>query len=425
MSERGKMGKRGNRKLFNIMLAVLVIGAWQQTLGQDADSGSVIYGRVTTTEGTGYEGRLRFGADEEAFWGSYFNGVKDANPWAVYVPREQLRARRPVEILGITVWNREGEVGLDRPFMTRFGDIARIDARGRDLQVTLRSGTTFDLDRFSADDFADGVRIWDASRGTVDIGEWHIRSIEFLPAPRFEAPVPLYGTVRTDSAEFTGYIEWDGEHWAASDLLRIDAIDGPRSLPFDAISAVARRANASPTVLLRDGSTIVLSDAGSVLLTRGIYVDDPRYGRVRITWDAFERVDFSSGGAGPAYSDFAPGQPIRGSVTTASGSRFVGRLVYDLDESETTETLDAPRENVDYNLPFGLVASIELHAPGAAGVELPLPRVTLAGGEQLELERSGDLGAANGGLLILPDDGQPPAFVQWTDVARIDFDLPR
>src|SRR6185503_12142029 len=32
-----------------------------------------IFGHVTTVDGTPSEGRLRFGDDEEAFWGDYFN----------------------------------------------------------------------------------------------------------------------------------------------------------------------------------------------------------------------------------------------------------------------------------------------------------------------------------------------------------------
>jgi hypothetical protein len=95
---------------------------------------------------------------------------------------------------------------------------------------------------------------------------------------------------------------------------------------------------------------------------RGTYVDDRRYGRVLISWDAFERVDFSPAGSGPAYGDFPPGRPLTGTVTTRDGRRVAGRLVYDLDESETTETLDAQSHGVDYTIPFGLIASIV--APG-------------------------------------------------------------
>ena len=133
---------------------------------------------------------------------------------------------------------------------------------------------------------------------------------------------------------------------------------------------------------LLDGREIVLSGTREVGHgNRGIYVDDERYGRVLISWDAFERLDFSPGGTGPAYGDFPPGRPLTGSVITRSGRRLAGRLVYDLDERETTETLDAPSQGVDYTIPFRLIASIvrpRLEEGGA-----PRDRVTLHSDEEL------------------------------------------
>ncbi|MCA1788945.1 MAG: hypothetical protein LC667_03525, partial [Thioalkalivibrio sp.] len=56
-----------------------------------------IYGRITTIDGATFEGRLRWGGTEEAFWGDYFNGAKEDNPWAAHVPSERLPTeRRPV-----------------------------------------------------------------------------------------------------------------------------------------------------------------------------------------------------------------------------------------------------------------------------------------------------------------------------------------
>src|SRR5215203_3245543 len=131
-----------------------------------------LYGRVTDVEGVAYEGQLRFGGDEEALWSHYFNGVRDGNPWADQVPRARLpRERDAIEIFGMELFGWERRLDLGRPFMARFGDISRIDARGRDLRVTLRSGTEVELDRYAADDFADGVRGWDCRSGMVDLDE--------------------------------------------------------------------------------------------------------------------------------------------------------------------------------------------------------------------------------------------------------------
>ena len=155
---------------------------------------------------------------------------------------------------------------------------------------------------------------------------------------------------------------------------------------------------------------------------RGVYVDDPRYGRVLVSWDAFERIDFSAGGSGPAYNDFARGRPLTGSVTTLGGRRLTGRLVYDLDESETTETLDAPSQGVNYTIPFGLIASIR--PAGREEGAAQRAKVTLHDGEELQLDRAGDLGVGNAGMLIFTDGGERPEHVQWTDIERLDFHRP-
>jgi hypothetical protein len=383
-----------------------------------------IFGRVTTDDGATYEGRLRFGGNEEAFWGDYFNGFKDENPWVAHAPLEQLRERRLLEIFGVEVALWERQIDLARPFMTRFGDIARIEANGRDLRVTLKSGTVFQLDRFAADDFADGVRVWDGRYGVVDLDEWRIRAIDLLPTGRpGTATDRLYGTVRTRGGDFSGFVQWDREDGAGSDELDGQTADGELSLRFDTVRSIARDSPNSSLVTLLDGQGIVLSGTRKVGHdNRGIYVDDRRYGRVLISWDAFERVDFSSGGSGPAYGDFPAGRPLTGNVTTRAGRRLAGRLVYDLDESETTETLDAPSQGVDYTILFGLIASVVLPAPEERGAERA--RVTLHSSEELELELSGDLGEGNAGMLIFVDGGEQPEYVRWTEIEQIDFDPP-
>src|SRR6185295_17858108 len=110
------------------------------------------------------------------------------------------------------------------------------------------------------------------------------------------------------------------------------------------------------------------------------------------------RIDLTPADSGPAYDDFPPGHPLTGGVTTRDGRRLAGRLVFDLDESETTETLDAPSGGVDYTLPFGLISSIVLPGDGKGGDRRA--KVTLLSGEELRLERNGDLGEGNGGLLV-------------------------
>lgn len=426
----------------------LILAACQRDLARDvetsgttsagipaSDAGThegLLYARVTIDDGSVYEGRLRWGGDEEALWGNYFNGYKDENPWASYVPSEQLRGERPfIDIFGFRISGWGGKTDLGRPFMARMGDIARIEPTGREIRVVLKSGSEYVLDRFSADDLADGVRIWDRKHGVVDIGEWQIRSVELLepaqsgtgPAASGSAPLPLYGTVRTRQGEFTGFVQWDREECLDTDQLDGRTADGDVSLPFNMIGSIARQSQNSALVTLVDGGEIVLSGTRNVGEgNRGLYVDDPRYGRVLISWDAFEQVDFSPGGTGPAYGDFQPGRPLTGTVFTRSGRRLAGRLVYDLDESETTETLDAPSQGVDYTIPFGLIASIVLPVDEERGAQHA--RVILNSGEELQLELGGDLAGRNAGMLVFLDSGERPEFVPWSDLEQVDFEHP-
>ena len=209
-----------------------------------------------------------------------------------------------------------------------------------------------------------------------------------------------------------------GRSGLQSDALAVRAEGEEARLRFGAVAAVVRQPGGARAVL-RDGRELALSSDGA---SRGVYVHDARYGRVLVSWDAFERLDLeppdSASATGPGYADFAPGAPLAGRVTTRSGRRLSGRLVYDLDESETTETLDAPAAGVDYSVPFGQIASVDVARAAEPA------RVTLRSGEVLALDRAGDLADGNGGVLVFADGQGPPEHLPWSDVARIDFDRP-
>ena len=164
-----------------------------------------------------------------------------------------------------------------------------------------------------------------------------------------------------------------------------------------------------------------------VVAETGVSFDERRGGLVRRAWDALRGVSCgaagsSAGGSGPADGDFPPGGRRTGSVTTRAGRRLAGRLVYDLDESEITETLDAPSQGVNYTIPFGLIASLVPLDPEERGAQHA--RVTLHSGEELQLERTGDLGDRNAGMLIFVKGRERPEYVPWTDVEQVDFDRP-
>jgi hypothetical protein len=262
--------------------------------------------------------------------------------------------------------------------------------------------------------------VWDGSLGKMEI-EWRrIRSIELLPTPAGVEPAPLrlHGKVTTRDGDFTGFIQWDQEECVGGDELDGETNNGDVSVRMETIRAIARRSRGSSEVFLKDGRKLVLSDTNDVdSSNRGIYVDDPRYGRVLISWDAFERVDFTNGGSGPAYGDFAPGERLAGTVTTSDGRKITGRLVYDLDESETTEMLDGERHDISYSIPFALVAAIVPRGESS--------RVTLRSGEELVLEATTDVSDDNAGVLVFEGGRERPTYVPWDEVDRVAFAGPK
>ncbi len=389
--------------------------------GPDAYRG-FLYGRVTEQGGASYQGRLRFGGDEEAFWGDQFNGVRDANPWAALVTAEDLTEQRPVEVLGVRIAHRERTIPLRRPFAARFGDLVRIEPDGRNIRLTLKSGAEVVLDRFSADDLADGIRVWDEEGGVVHLEERRIAAIAFQPTPPLRgAPGRLHGTVQTVHGEFTGFVQWNREQGVGADELAMNTVDGPVRVRLETIRSIVRRSPEDALVTLLDDRTFRVSgNRGFGRRNRGIRVDDARYGRVLVPWHAVERLDLNTGGSGPGYDDYPPGRPLAGSVTTRSGDRFVGRLVYDLDESETTEALDAPAAGLDYSIPFELIVSIAPPPPRDCTFRPVV--LTLRSTEELHLDCAGDLDPGNGGMLILFDDGERSEYVPWPEVVLVDLD---
>ncbi len=403
----------------SLAIFATLLGASALPLPAAAGDEGFLYGRLTTRDGTTYEGRLRWD-DEEAFWGDFFNSSKEDNPWVDEAPRfGQRRPRHEIEVFGIPIGSFSHDLE-NRQFVSRFGDIAKIEPHtGDEVTVTLKDGTVFELEGGS-NDVEDEVRVWDKSLGEVSVDWRRIRSIVFMPAPaRVQGSEPrLYGKVKTRDGVFTGFVQWDQEECVGSDELDGETRDDDDvSLSMATIRAIEKRSHGSSTVTLHDGRTLVLSGTNDVDDdNRGIYVDDPRYGRVLIEWRAFERVDFSAGGSGPGYGAYRSGGKLTGMVTTDDGRKLVGRLVYDLDESQTTEMLDGHRRDVQYSIPFALIASVQPQSEAA--------RVTLRSGEELLLEDTTDVSDDNAGMLVFEPKRPKPTYVRWDEVARVDFILP-
>lgn len=376
-----------------------------------------LYGKIVTESDTTYEGRLRWD-DEEAFWGDFFNSSKERPDFLDDVPDRDRRRRRPIKVFGITI-GISWDDGWDHQFVARFGDVDRIEVgRGEDATVVMKSGTRIDVDGGS-NDLGGTLFVWDKSLGEVEL-EWdNVRTIQFSPAPAtLQVPVRrLHGTVKTLAGELRGYVQWDQEECLSTDKLDGETRDGKLSIEMGRIKTIERRSRSSSRVVLVDGREHVLDGTNDVDDdNRGIYVEDPRYGRVLVPWSAFERVDFNDAGSGPSYASFAPGRPLAGTVKTTGGQTLSGRIIYDLDEAETWELLNGTdRNELQYSIPFALVRSITPQRGNAS-------EVVLRSGEKLILEDSADVGDDNGGVLVYEQGKARPTYLEWSEVARVDFD---
>ncbi|RMH15897.1 MAG: hypothetical protein D6696_19495 [Acidobacteria bacterium] len=386
----------------------------------EIDTRGLIYGKVLTTRGETYEGRLRWDG-EESFWGDFFNGTKDELPFFDRIPDEQQRRSRPIRVFGITVGSRWERISDRRSTMARFGDVAAIEPRRSDNVVLhMKGGDRIELDGGSNDIGAD-VEIWDRQRGEVTV-PWHrVERIELGPAPS-DLPVEAYrlkGKVTSTAGTFEGFIEWDNDERLSDEILDGDDPDGKRhKIPMGDIRLIERHSRSSARVVMKDGTELVLDDTNDVDAgNRGIVIEDPRYGRVELSWSAFVRLELSDErSCGPPYQDFEPGTHLRGTVTTR-GKQLRGRLVYDVDESETWEFLNGEHDDgIEFDVPFALIRSITPIRDAAS-------RVELISGASLELSGTTDVGGDNAGVLVIAGgEAGTTTYVPWDDVDRIDFE---
>jgi hypothetical protein len=259
-------------------------------------------------------------------------GLKADRPYEDRQP-EQDRPHLQIKFVGFLPIGISDEGTGGRGFSARFGDIGEIrPLEGDQAEIVMKSGTKYRLDGGSSDIGAI-VHLDDSSAQGLDI-EW--RSIErvlFEPAPA-KAPAPraarLYGDVTTGAGKFTGFVQWDGQERLATDLLDGDTDEAKRvSLPMGSLRSIEKNGDDSARVRTEDDRDIVLRGTNDVNRSiRGIFVEDERYGRVRVSWDAFRRVDFRPAPPSvPATRTFGRRRALHGTVTDRDGKRWAGRIV--------------------------------------------------------------------------------------------------
>lgn len=376
-----------------------------------------LYGTVETDSGNTYRGFLRWGT-EESFWDDHFNSVKEPNEYARRRPQRD-RDRERIEIFGITIGYYTDRGTTHHVLTVRYGDIAEIEPRGGDrARMKLTNGETLELDGGS-NDLGATIHVRDASLGEVELRWRDIRRIVFSPAPADAEPpaARLYGTLTTREQTYTGFIQWDLQECLATDILDGESEDGDVDIEMGKIKAIEKRNRRGSWVELWDGRRLLLEDTNDVDDSiDGIFVEDERFGRVEVGWDAFVRVDFEkTADSGRAYGDYEAIRPLTGKVTDVDGRTHRGRIVFDLDEEYTWELLHGNLgPDVEYHIPFERVRSVRPVSRDASVV-------VLKNGLELELEDSQDVSDSNDGILVIAADGGE-TYVGWDDVEILELD---
>jgi len=399
-----------------LAFAALCLVTPSQAAENAIDTRGYIYGTVETESGTEYTGLMRWGT-EEAFWDDLFHGSKEDLPYLEEQPDDERRRR--ITILGITVGYRYNDSKGGRLLVARYGDIQEIEVTGSDsAKLLMKSGSVIRVDGGS-NDIGGEVTVFDASLGAIELSWKKIERITFKETPASLDPpgYRLYGKLIADGGEtFEGYIQWDVQECLSIDKLDGETRDGDLSIEMGQIRKITKESSSASLVELKDGREFVLRGTNDVNdENRGIMVQDERFGRVSVGWDAFESLEFvENGKSGKGYGEYKPGRALKGTVTDRSGGKHQGALVFDLDETESWEMLHGSRNDIEYIIPFEKVRSVRPDRWETAVV-------TLQGGVELQLGEGQDVSDKNAGVVVLKG-ADSKEYVAWKDVKLVEFE---
>ncbi|MFA0962512.1 hypothetical protein AB9P05_11975 [Roseivirga sp. BDSF3-8] len=396
-----------------------------QTLCHGQSPGA-IYGTIETIDGNSYTGALRWGK-EEAFWSDMFNSQKTRNTNVKYLSKSDYEKMKGEKEEGWKwnnysisfIWDDEYHA-TTHSFACRFGDIARIELKGREeINLVLKNGEEIELEGGSNDIGAD-IQVRDREIGEISIPWNRIEVISFSETPdnlRAHFGEALIGTVKTERGEYTGRIQWDHDECVGEDKLDGDTRDGDVSIKFNNIAAIKKDGRGSE-VTLRSGRTMYLYGSNDVNSgNRGVVINLPDLGKVKVGWDDFVSLELIWGRNSDmmGYKDFPKPEKISGTVRTTNGQTLRGELIYDLDETWDLEMLDGSDEDTEYSIPFRNIKRIKPK-------NYAYTEIILKNGQKLLLGDSQDVTDKHDGVLVFTSRDSSPKYVVWDDIDEILID---
>ena len=406
-----------------LKILIIILGIVAVALIANADTGR-IYGKIYTVDDEVYEGLIRWDRNEVS-WVDVLDGSKD-------IPRRNYRESRrsgrgrdregSFEIFGlkfkskgVSFWSSNAQSGI------RFGHIKTLEVIDDDrVLLILKSGEELELEGGSTD-IGDDIReiiIEDKNEGEIEFVWDDIEKVEFSstkPNLKSRFGYRLYGTLTTRRGdEYKGFVCWDIDETLSEDILDGDSRKRRRKIKFKDIKAIERYSSSAATVIFHDDDEIVLRGTNDVDDdNRGIIICDPGFGQVRVSWDEFERLDFSPMGKAVSYNQFDGGKKLRGTVFTDEDDSYTGDIRWDNDEEYTWEFLNGDYRGADFYIEMGLIKSIEKKSRRTS-------LVTVKDGRTFRLRGSNDVDEDNKGIFIMLANGDVEV-VEWDEFDRVEF----
>jgi hypothetical protein len=405
-----------------LLTALTVSFAWAAS----AQDEIFIYGTVTTIDDQTYTGSIRWGK-EEIYWTDMFNASKERNENLDLLSRDEidyLKDRSTSSndwVMRNVSWNWDNW-NYDNSFVHQlavpFGNIKSMEPISRsDVMITLQNGQEIEVDGDGYNDIGTKVRVNDNELGVIEISWSRIERVDFSATPKKlenKYGEPLYGTVKSDIGEFTGYVQWDHDERITTDKLDGDTDDGDLSIAFGKIASIEREGYSRSYVTMKSGRELELHGSNDVNSeNRGIIVTVDGLGRVDIPWRDFDMVTFTDApSAATSYGDFKNQSELTATVTTTNGDTHKGNLIFDLDESYDFEVLNGQDDDIEFEIDFKNISEI-------TPKNYNYSKVTLKNGRSFVLGDSQDVTDDNDGVIVMK--GKEPIYIPWDKVENIKF----
>ncbi len=176
---------------------------------------------------------------------------------------------------------------------------------------------------------------------------------------------------------------------------------------FGEIETIMNRRHSRSTIIMKNGAEFDVDGGGDIDVK--IRMVDEDMGRINIKWDNIKKIEFMP----TPRSAETEGYRLRGKLRT-SEMDFEGYILWDAEESISTDILDGETEDGDMEIECGNIRSIKRLSRRAC-------LATLKDGREYELRGTNDVNNANRGIFVM-DERYGKIEVQWDEFREVIYE---